>query len=162
MSELLITSSIDPIEEGAVFLKGLPRHVTIWQYFTLPDSRLDAFTTELGEAIEAFSPITIIGGEDDMFGPKNDTPVRRVRSLGRGAASLEGLHAVTGAIIERHDGEIQNPAWAYNGFQAHMTYVDGLALDKGEEAHLKTIELIEKKEPRNYKLVRKMWELEDA
>lgn len=161
MSELLITSSLDPIEEGQVFSKGLPRHVTIWQYFELPDFHRDEFIKEVGQAVEGFSPLEIIGLNEDQFGPNNDVPVRRVQALGSGATIIT-LHTVLGEIIQRHEGTIQNPEWAYENYNPHITYVDGQALNEGEHAKLTTVELIEKTPPSKDKIVRKIWGLDEA
>ena len=80
MAELLITSSLDPIEEGQVF-DVLPRHVTIRQYFSLLDVYLGAFTQEVGRVVEGFSPFEILGTDQAMYGEKADTPVRSVWGL---------------------------------------------------------------------------------
>ena len=161
MSELLITSSLDPIKEGQTFSKSLPRHVTVWQYFELPDSDVHSFIQETQKAIEAFSPFEIIGMEHAQFGPNNDVSVRRVKALGNGA-TLITLHTVLGEIIERHDGTIQNPEWAYENYNPHITFVDGHALDESEYVQLKTIELIEKDGDSRQKIVRKVWKLDEA
>ena len=161
MSELLITSSLDPIEKGQVFSKGLPRHVTIWQYFQLPDFHRDVFIAEVGEAVEAFSPLEIMGAECDHFGPNNDVPVRRIMALGSGA-TLIALHATLGEIINRHDGVIANPEWAYQNYNPHITYVEGQALEEAEYTKLRTVELIERLPASKDKIVRNIWELEDA
>lgn len=161
MSELLLTSSIDPIKEGQVFSKGLPRHVTVWQYFNLPDSHNEEFINDVGAALEGFSPLEIIGADNAEFGPRNDTLVRRVNALGRGAA-LTALHTVLGAIIEQHEGSVRNPEWTYENYNPHVTYVEGRALDEGERVRLRTVELIEKDLASKDKIVRKIWELEEA
>lgn len=161
MSELLITSSLDPIEEGQVFSEGLPRHVTIWQYFQLPDFHRQAFIEEASEAIEGFSPLEIIGGQEDRFGPNNDVRVRRIETIGKGA-TLITLHTVLGEMIQRHEGTVRTPEWAFEGYNPHMTYVDGQALDEGEREILTTVELIEKTPPSKDKIVRKIWKLEEA
>ena len=160
MGELLITSSLEPIHEGQAFAKVLPRHVTIWQDFRLPDFHREEFSEEVGRAIEGFSPLEIIGASEAEFGPNNDVPVRRVMALGTGA-TLVTLHGVLGEIIERHEGEIQNPEWAYENYNPHVTYVDGRALEKGEYAKLTTVELIERV-PQQGKLVRNVWNLEEV
>ncbi len=160
MAELLITSSLDPVQEGQVFLKGLPRHVTIWQYFQLPDSYLDALTSTVGEVVEGFSPLEIIGAKRAMFGEHNDTPVRRIKTIGAGA-TLYALHAVLGAVIEQHEGTIASPEWAYDGFNPRVTYVEGRALRKGEREILTSVELIEKTADKE-KVVRNMWHLGEA
>lgn len=161
MAELLITSSLDPIKEGQVFSKGLPRHVTIWQYFELPDFHLNEFITEAGNAIEGFSPLEIVGADDDMFGERKDTPVRRVQALGHGA-TIFALHATLGAVIERYEGVIEKPEWAYAHYNPHITYVDGKALEENEREVLTTVELVEKKPNSKDKIIRKVWQLEEA
>lgn len=163
MSELLIISSLDPMEEGQVFPESLPRHVTIWQPFQLPDFHTNEFIADAGAAIEGFSPLEVeaFTGDPDRFGPNNDVLVRRVNALGSGATLLT-LHAVLGAIIEQYEGTIRSPQWAYNGYHPHMTYVDGRALEAGERAMLTDVELIEKTPPSRDKVVRKVWHLEEV
>ncbi|MGH7218438.1 MAG: hypothetical protein ACREGE_03310 [Candidatus Microsaccharimonas sp.] len=161
MSELLITSSLDPINEGDVFPKGLPRHVTIWQYFKLPDFRREAFAEQVGSAVQGFSPLEILGIDNAEFGPNNDVPVRRVQTLGSGA-TLIALHAVLGEIIQRNDGEIRNPEWAFENFNPHITYVEGRAIQEGELARLSTVELVEVNPTSKDKIIRNVWELEEV
>lgn len=161
MSELLITSSLDPISEGQTFTRSLPRHITIWQYFDLPDFCRNEFIAEVGRSLEGFDPLGIEGADYAEFGPNRDVPVRRVKSLGRGATLLT-LHSVLGAIIERYEGSIENPEWAYEGYNPHVTYVEGRALEEGEQALLQTVELIEKRSLVKEKVVRKVWNLEEA
>lgn len=164
MAELLITSSIDPIKEGQVFEHGLPRHVTIWQDFTLPDLHMNEFIADAGNAIEGFSPLEIVAfsGKPDKFGPHHDVPVRRVYALGAGA-TLYALHAVLGSVIKQYEGEAKNPEWAYRGYNPHVTYVDGRALDEGERELLTTVELIQRdSHMKSRKIVRKLWPLEEA
>lgn len=163
MPELLITSSLDPIEEGEVFSieNKFRRHVTVWQYFDLPDVHLNEFIANVGNAIEGFSPLEIVGDENDEFGPDNDVPVRRVKALGE-KATLITLHTVLGEVIERHEGVIRNQEWAYQGYNPHVTYMDGRALEKGERATLSSVELIESSIPSKNKIVRKIWGLEEA
>jgi len=161
MAELLITSSIDPIEEGRVFENGvLPRHVTIWQQFMLPDVSLGSFEQEVGQAVEGFAPLEVLGAERALFGPNDDVPVRRVHVLGSGA-TLITMHAVLGEIINRHDGQVRNPEWAYENFNPHVTYVDDEALFEYQYVALNTVELVEKQST-GAKMIRKLWELEEA
>lgn len=161
MSELLITSSIDPIKEGQVF-EGvpLPRHVTIWQYFTLRDDYTEEFTVEAGKAIEGFSPYEIMGTGEALFGPREDTPVRKIVEYGRGMTLL-ALHSTLGSVINRYEGQVRNPEWTYQGYTPHVTYVDGKTFDATEYARLDTVELIEK-QPTGAKVVRTVWGLEEA
>lgn len=161
MSELLITSSLDPIKEGQALQKGAPRFVTIWQYFELPDFHMNEFIAEAGDAIEGFSPIEIVGRENDMFGPNNDIPVRRIRALGAGA-TLTALHTVLGSVIEEFEGAIRNPEWAYEGYNPHITYGNGRALEEDEHEILTSVELVEKDAATQQKIIRKIWNLEEA
>lgn len=161
MKELLITSSLDPIEEGQVFTGELPRHVTVWQYFKLRDEYVEDFTAEVEEVTQGFEPLEIIGAEKDNFGPNNNVPVRRVMALGAGA-TLITLHSVLGAVIDKYDGEVRNQEWSFEGYSPHVTYVGGRALDKGEYAKLKAVEIIEKKTDPNRKIVQKILELTEV
>lgn len=161
MAELLITSSLDPIQRGDSFPQGtsLPRHVTVWQYFELPNEHVNEFIAETGNVIEAFSPFDIEGAAYAEFGPHTDVPVRRIKALGQKGTTLIALHSVLGAVIEEYEGMISNPEWAYNGYNPHVTYVNGQALDEGERTTLRTVELIEKDAVSRAKIVRKVWEL---
>jgi len=163
MAELLFTSSLDPIHEGDEFPKGtsLPRHVTVWQYFDLPDFHMNEFIAESGEAIEAFPTLGVEGAEYAEFGPNNDVPVRRLKVLGQ-HATLLSLHASLGAVIQKYDAVIPHPEWAYDGYNPHITYKDGRALEEGEFALLHSVELIQKHADTKSKVVRKIWELGDV
>ncbi len=162
MPELLLTSSIDPIKEGDIFPKEvpLPRHVTIWQHFMLPAFHEAAFIEDIGAAVEGFSPLEVIGADYAEFGPYNDRPVRRVIALGT-RATVVTLHTVIGTIIQRHDGTIRSPEWAYENYNPHMTYVNGRALEEAEYAKLRTLELIKEDAPTRTKTVNKIWKLEE-
>lgn len=162
MAELLITSSISPIEEGQVFPGELPLHVTIGQDFYLPDSHLELFERDLEVALGAFSPIEIVGTDNDLFGPNSDKPVRRVTAVGR-QATLTAFHTVAMQVVDRYEGVLKNPEWAYEGFQPHITYVNGKALRRGEQALLRQVEVIQRFDAnRKIKNVRKIQELEEA
>lgn len=164
MTELLITSSLDPIKEGDSFSEGtrLPRHVTVWRYFELPDFHVNEFIAETGHAIKGFSPLDIEGTEYADFGPNSDIPVRRIRALGKQGQTLISLHGVLGSVIEKYDGETPDQEYIYEGYKPHVTYVDGRALAEGERATLRTVELIEKDADSHAKIVRKTWELTDV
>ncbi len=160
MSEFLLSASINDTEVGRSLTKEDARYVTIMQYFTLPEANEAAFATEVGNVAEGFSPFEIEGGEYVEFGPNNDVPARRIVTLGRGA-TLRALHAVLGAVIEQQDGEISAPEWAYDGYNPHMTYRNGVAIEKGEHATLRTLEL-SKKMPDGEKVIQNVWEFEEV
>jgi len=164
MSEmLLLTSSIDPISEGQIFPENekLPRHVTIWQYFSLPSHSVEPFIKDVGDVVEGFSPLEIVGTNREHFGPNNDVLVRRVMALGTGA-TLITLHTTIGHVIYQHEGIIENPEWAYGGYNPHMTFVRAGALAANEYAKLNQVELIEKDATTREKIVRKIWKLEEV
>lgn len=161
MPELLFTSSVDPIKEGQRFAGQLPRHVTLWQYFRLQNEQCNALIAQTAAVVDEFSPMTIQGGERALFGPENNVPVRRVISLGRGAM-LAMLHDELGVVLEHNHATVKNPEWAYENYRPHMTYVDGRALEEGEQATLQTLELIEKDSSTKNKIVRKIWKLKEA
>lgn len=158
MAELLITSSLNRIEEDEV-LDALPPHVTIWQPFQLPSAYEELFIDDATEVIAGFSPLEIIGGEVAQFGPRNDILVRRVIALGSGATLLT-LHTMLGRVIEWHEGVVPNPEWTYERYSPHVTQGKGRALDYGEHRHLNTVELIERNPLSRRKIVKKVWELE--
>ncbi len=160
MAELLITSSLDPIEEKQVFSDSMPRRRVTLAYFDLPDIHMNEFVMGVGKTIEAFSPLEIEGNDAAQFGPNNDIKVRRVKSLGK--HGLTALHTNLALVIEDHHGVFKNPGWVYEGYSPHVTYVNGVALDEGERVALNTVELIENNPVAGTKFVRKIWELEEA
>ncbi len=159
MSELLLISSLGGTKEGMNLSAKRQPWLTLQQYFDIPEASLGGFTSRVGQAVEAFSPIEIEGLEDDFFGEKNDTLVRRVQALG-GAATLRCLHTVLAEVITHSDGEIRNPEWAFEGYNPHVTYIDGRALAEGEVATLQTVELVGKDPVTNDKIIQKVWQLE--
>lgn len=158
MSELLLVSSLEPVEVGSNLTESRHPWVTLQQYFTVPEGRFDEFTQRVGVAVEAFDPITIQGTELAEYGPNNDVPVRRVAALGKGA-TLAALHTVLGEVIHHHGGDMRNPEWAFEGYNPHVTLVDGRALDEGEVATLNTVELVAKNDSGD-KVVHTMWRLD--
>lgn len=157
MSELLLTSSLVPVEVGQDIAKSRHPWVTLQQYFTIPEYQMPAFTEKVGRAVEAFSPIDIEGADEAEFGPNNDVRVRRITALGEGA-TLAALHTVLGEIIEHHQGDMRNPEWAFEGYNPHITYTDNRALEEGERTTLQTVELVAKNEYNN-KIIQKVWPL---
>jgi len=137
-TEYLLTSSLDPIAPGERFTGPLPRHVTVQQYFQLDGSER-AFRHALTNVATRFAPIEITGGKEALYGPNHDVPVRLLQRLG----GLARLHDDTLAVVQRF-GSVHNPRWAGNGYSPHVTYVDGRALEEGETATLRTLELIAK------------------
>lgn len=81
MSELLLVSSLESVEVGSNLTRSRHPWLTLQQYFTIPEEQMNAFAERVGEAVEAFDPITIQGAEFAEYGPNNDVPVRRVRAL---------------------------------------------------------------------------------
>lgn len=160
MSEFLLSASINEVEAGQVLTKERSRYVTVMQYFTLPEASEATFIEEAGDVAAGFSPFDVEGGEYVELGPGNDVPARCIVTLGRGA-TLRALHAVLGAVIEQQDGEISAPEWAYDGYNPHMTYRNGVAIEKGERATLRTLEL-SKKMPGGEKVIQNVWEFEEV
>lgn len=160
MVELLITSSVDPIEEGQSF-RRLPRHVPVWQNFTLPDVYLGAFARDVGHVVEGFTPLEVIGMDDTFVGPENTTVARRVMAVGAGA-TLITLHTLIGGLIDRYDGDVHAPEQAYERFDPHMEYIHGSALQVAEYARLKAVHLVEDQQTTGLKVIRKQWELEES
>ena len=136
MANYLLTSSLAPIERGQTFEGSLPLHVTVQQWFSLEYER--AFINALQNLATRFEPFDIEGGDEALFGPNNDLPVRLVRRVGR----LARLHAQTGELVTRFGGELRNPEWAGDRYNPHVTHVDGAELKEGEVVTLRTIELI--------------------
>lgn len=158
MSELLLVSSLESVEVGSNLTKSRHPWLTLQQYFTIPEDRFDDFTQRVSGVVEGFDPVIIQGTELAEYGPNNDVPVRRVIALGKGA-TLAALHTVLGEAIYHHGGDMRNPEWAFEGYNPHVTFVDGRALDEGETATLRTVELVGK-DAQGDKVVRNMWRLE--
>ncbi len=140
--EFLLTSSIDPIQKGQFFPNGpLPRHITIQQWFSLKSE--EAVMNSLQNYATTLKPFEVVGGEEALFGPENNVPVRRIQNEHR----LLKIHADTLEIITRiGGGALANADWAGEGYKPHITYVDGEALEEDEPATLRTIELIKRED----------------
>lgn len=140
--EFIITSSLDPIKEGVI--DELPRHLTIHQYFSLDkmSAPMSALVARLQDTVAAqFEPISIIGESEAEFGPNNDVRVRRVRALA-GRALLPALHNATLGAIEHFGAVARNPEWRGGGYNPHIAYTTGRALEQDEVGVLPTLELI--------------------
>jgi len=146
-AEYLLTSSFEPIVPGQSFAGQLPRHVTIQQYFKLSGSE-QAFKHALTNLTTRFYPIEVTGGQEALYGPNNDVPVRLLHRLG----ALARLHNDTLELVNRFGGTMRNPEWAGAGYNPHVTYVDGRALEEGETATLRNLELIVRKDGEGQKI----------
>jgi len=147
MTEFLVTSSLEPLKKGEQFEKELPRHVTVLQWFSVPYEQ--AFINSLQNLAARTEPFEITAGEEALFGPNNDVPVRVLRRIGR----LAAIHSDILAIVARQAGEVRNPQWAGDNYHPHITYVDGCALEENETAVLDNLELIRREEGEKLKTV---------
>jgi len=117
-----------------------PLHVTLTPPVQLSDEAAGSFVHSLENELASVRPFTIVGGEEDQFGP-HETPVR-VRKLVRSAEILDlhmrALHAladVTDAVDMTYVGKNYRP---------HSTYLGDYGLEEHETRLVRAVEVLRK------------------
>lgn len=137
-TEFLITSSLEPIKKGQEFEGSLPLHVTLLQWFTV-DSQ-PAFQNALQNLTMRTPGFEVVTGEEALYGPNNDVPVRLLRGFGK----LARLHADVVELVARYGGEMRNPEWAGERYSPHVTHVGERTLQPDEIVPIRALELIKR------------------
>lgn len=138
---LALVLPLAPLPIGVPFARRRwPAHVTALSNFL---TRLD--DEQVREVVDpvltGFGPVEGRIGEDAMFGPAFDIPVRLVESpevLDLHAALLAAVRPIAGFERPTHQGP---------GYRPHVTLVPGEALATGSMLHLPDIALAEMRGP---------------
>ena len=137
MRVLALVLPLEEIPLATSFLRARwPAHVTALSNFRL-DLHDDELMALLDPVLAGFGPIDGRLGEEALFGPKQDIPVRLVDSaevLDLHAALLRAVQSIATFDLPDHQGA---------GYRPHMTLVPDVDLPEGIRLHLPRIALAE-------------------
>jgi 2'-5' RNA ligase len=135
---LVIVAFLDDVVLGARFAPGaLPLHVTL-----VPPADTDAGPGQVEAVIEAalaaFGPFEVEGGDDELFGARNDVEVTLVVDDG----TLARLHRELLLALRPLGVRVPRPDQIGAGFRPHVTVQDGERIERGERAELDAVALL--------------------
>jgi 2'-5' RNA ligase len=134
--KFVLASTLEPLKTGDQF-ETWPLHVTIMQWFTIPENRFAPFDNSLKNRMHDFAPTVIEGDQVEWFGPENDVRVRVLKNIG----ALASLHSAVLDTISNHGGTIYSE---YIGeyFRPHVTFQGEEGLEENEKRDIRGMHLI--------------------
>jgi len=139
MPRLVIVLPLTPLSEGDSFpVKDWPLHVTV-----LPPFLTDVDPAVIAAAIAAIASVhptvTAVVGPKEMFGRRQDVPVRLVIPT----ESLSRLHAALIDAVRPHGASPDEPAFTGNEFRPHITIKNHAAIEEGTAFTLRQVALVD-------------------
>ena len=139
MIRLVVVLPLSPLRVGAGFaVAEWPLHVTV-----LPPFLTDAAPGDVADAIRLAAlnqaPLTVIAGEDTLFGRRHNIPV----SLLLPNDELSRLHHTLVAAIRPFAAAPDEPAFTGDGFRAHVTHKPPARIHPGQSLTLSQIALVD-------------------
>jgi len=139
MSRLVVVLPLEPLQVGAAFpVSAWPLHVTVLPPF-LTAAGADAIAAAIGSAVGAHPPITVVAGNDELFGRRHDIPVSLVLPDDR----LTGLHRTLVDALLPFAAEPEEPAFTGPGFRAHVTHKPPARVWPGDQLTLRQIAVVD-------------------
>ena len=135
-----VVAFLDDVALDAEFGAGeLPLHVTL-----LGPCETEADLGQLEAALDAafaqFAPFEAEGGDDELFGPRQDVEVTLVEDDG----DLQAAHLQLLAQLRQiGDVRVVSPQYVGRGFRPHVTAVDGERIDRGERFELDAVAVLD-------------------
>lgn len=139
MSERLKTYAALVLEQGGVWDKESPLHLTLCQPALMTHGRLQEFITLLKKNLHEFGEVTIVGAGEAMFGPRNDIPVRQI---GR-TAELLALHEIVLAATQE---VLPQFTLDFPKYRPHVTYKATNGLHEDEQRTLREVTVLSRPE----------------
>lgn len=124
----LVALEIDKVEQGEVFDGGIPMHSTAMHWFTSNESAERVIEVVSGVLTQE-EPITLIGGQEDLFGPNKTTPVNVIKNRESSDELHKNLYQKLGTIPVEHVA----PYWTLDGYNPHVSAVDGVRFEEDQE-----------------------------
>jgi hypothetical protein len=145
MPRLVIVLPVRPLSVGESFaVSSWPLHVTV-----LPPFLTDAPAADIAAAMATVArvqpPLTVVAGDDELFGRRHDIPV----SLILPSEELAALHHALVAAIRPFAAEPDEPAFTGPGFRAHVTHKPPARLHPGATRTLTQLALVDMR-PRSH------------
>jgi hypothetical protein len=134
MRTFLVALVIDPVEPGRTY-DHLPLHCTAvdWCFLNPPHDSIEGAVRPI---LEASSPIELVGGPSDLFGPTSgprDLPVTLIRE----SPPLRLLHEMLLDALDSLGALPSEPAYTRSGFNFHVTQQGSARFGK-DRIHLAT------------------------
>lgn len=135
-----IVAFLDDVALDAEFAADeMPLHVTI-----LPPCETEADLGQIEAAADAafaqFPPFEAEGGDDELFGPRQDVEVTLVEDDGDLMAAHLQLLA---QLRQLGDVRVSDPSHVGRGYRPHVTATAGERIDRGERFELDAIAVID-------------------
>ena len=134
-----IISLLEDAKEGDEFYyTDFPLHVTLAGVFAV-DKKGQQLASELAELLHNQHPVEIEADEKDMFGPKQDIPVMKVRKT----SALMDLYKLIHEWLEDSGARYNAPQYQGEGYLPHSTFQKSGSLAQGEKRTLRSVSLID-------------------
>ena len=139
MIRLVVVLPLSPLRVGTGFaVAEWPLHVTVLPPF-LTDAPAADIATAMAEVARTRHPLTVVAGDDELFGRRRDIPV----SLILPSDDLTALHHALVTAIRPFAAEPDEPAFTGPGFRAHVTHKPPERLHPGAVLTLTQLALVD-------------------
>jgi 2'-5' RNA ligase len=135
----VVVLPLTPMVVGDRFItREWPLHVTVVQVFTA-DATPGAIRARLAGVAASSSPIDVVAGADEHFGPSRTIPVTVVSP----SASLDALHAACVAALDDLGPMYENPEYTGAGYRPHVTVKRHARATAGDVLNLRQLALVD-------------------
>jgi len=135
LHEFIPAFFVDIVQKGETFSHGeWPLHITLFP--PLQTSYHGYYGDKLRSVVTALYPFDVTVGEDDLFGPDHDIPVKRIEESPR----LRVIHAALVRTIANlmHDPTYRQP------YNPHITLQSGATIETGETINIGGFSVVKK------------------
>lgn len=130
---------VQPLRVGDSFaVAEWPLHVTVLPPF-LTDSAPGDIADAIRGAVLGREPLTVVAGEDALFGRRHNIPVTLVLP----DEGLTLLHHTLVAAVRPFAAEPDEPAFTGPGFRAHVTHKPPARISAGQSLTLGQVALVD-------------------
>lgn len=139
MSRYVVVAPLSPMAVGDRFItREWPLHVTLVQVFA-SDASPGGIVMRLDAVAAVASPITVVAGDDERFGPSRTIAVTVVEP----SLELDRLHAACVAALEELAPVYENPEYMGDGYRPHVTVKRHQRVSAGDLLTLQQIALVD-------------------
>lgn len=139
MPRLVVVLPLTPLETGAsFFVAAWPLHITVLAPFET-DASPDEIARATAAALAGFPAITVVAGQDELFGRHHDIAVTLIDEN----AALTRLHDLLVAVLRPLATSPAEPAFSGPDFRAHVTVKSQGRVHAGDALRLTQIALVD-------------------
>ncbi len=126
---------VDVVEKGETFPRGKwPPHITLFPPLLAP--YYNYYGDTMRGVVNTLSPFDVTVGEDDLFGPDHNVPVKRIQESPR-------LQVVHTALVRTLANLMHDPTYR-QPYNPHITAQPGMTLATGDTVHVGGFSVVEK------------------